>query len=114
MRCIAALAAFVFLAAPAVAEESWHGRWAVDPTGCTIDGDTAETAPLIATAHSLRWFVTHCQIRRVYKTDAGVHIQARCSNEGTVNMTPVTLKPQGDRMRVTWNRGAAMEMRRCR
>lgn len=108
---------FIFAAvsiAPAWGAEQWQGRWSIDPIGCTIDGDTAETAPLIATQTTLRWFVAYCRIGKLYKTGAGVHIQAHCSAEGENYTIPVTLNPRGDRLRVTWDRGGVKEMRRCR
>jgi hypothetical protein len=99
---------------PAAAAEPWTGRWAIDPQGCQIDGDTSETAPLYATKTTLKWFVASCKIRRMYKTGETVHIQARCSAEGITSATPITLRPKGDRMAVTWGGSPVEEMRRCR
>ena len=80
----AALAAGLLLVAAqsASAAEFFVGRWAIDPAGCQVYGDTAETAPLVATDTTIRWFVAHCTIGKMYKTAAtAVHIQARCRNE---------------------------------
>ena len=96
------------------AEESFIGRWSIDPAGCTSEGDTASTAPLIATATSVRWFVASCRIGKMYKIGQEVHLQAHCSNEGKIVSTPITLDARGDRMRVTWDGVKVEEMRRCK
>ena len=112
-RIVVAIAGLL-ISEPAWSAEPWHGRWSIDPIGCTVEGDTSETAPLFATATTLKWFVADCKISRIYKTDAGIHIQARCSAEGKTGMTPIGLKPVGDRLRVTWNRTRVKDMRRCK
>jgi hypothetical protein len=111
---LAAIVWLVLLAGSAMAAELWIGRWAIDPQGCRIEGDTSETAPLYATKTSLKWFVASCKIGRMYKTGETVHIQARCSAEGVTSATPITLRPKGDRMAVTWDGSPVEEMRRCR
>ena len=98
----------------AVAEEAHIGRWSIKPAGCTSEGDTAETAPLYATATSVKWFAASCRIGKMYKIGHAVHLQAHCSNEGKVVSTPITLDPRGDRMRVTWDGVKVGEMRRCK
>ena len=98
----------------AMAAEPFIGRWAIDPAGCTAEGDTSSTAPLYATATSVKWFVAHCRIGKMYKIGYAVHIQARCSNEGKMVTTPITLDARGDRMRVTWDGVKVKEMRRCK
>ena len=98
----------------AMAIESHIGRWAIDPVGCTIDGDTSTTAPMYVTSTTVKWFVAHCTIGKTYKVGHAIHIQARCSNEGRIVSTPITLEPRGDRMRVTWNGSKVEGMRRCR
>ena len=98
----------------AAAVESFVGRWAIDPVGCTREGDTASTAPLYATATSLKWFVASCSIGKMYKVGYAVHLQARCSSEGKIKSTPITLDARGDRMRVTWDGVKVGEMRRCK
>lgn len=96
------------------AKESFIGRWSIDPAGCTSEGDTASTAPLIATATTVRWFVASCRIGKMYKIGQAVHLQAHCSNEGKIVSTPITLDARGDRMRVTWDGVKVEEMRRCK
>jgi hypothetical protein len=98
---------------PALAVESFVGRWAIDPVACTAFGDTAATAPLIATDSNLRWFPGTCRIAKMYKLGETVYIQARCWGESASEI-PITLNPRGDRMRVTWNGGKTEEMRRCK
>ena len=99
----------------ASAAEFFVGRLAIDPVGCQVYGDTAETAPLVATDTTIRWFVASCTIGKMYKTAAtAVHIQARCKNEGTNSTIPITLRMKGDRLGVIWDNGAVKEMRRCK
>jgi hypothetical protein len=98
----------------AAAAEPIIGRWSIDPAGCSSEGDTSATAPLIVTVNSLRWFVARCKIGKMYKTGDAVHIQARCSAEGTHSSIPITLVPRGDRMAVTWDGAKVEEMRRCK
>lgn len=104
----------VMAASAAAADEPWIGRWAIDPEGCRIEGDTSSTAPLYATKTTLKWFVASCKIGRMYKSGETVHIQARCSAEGITSATPIILRPKGDRMAVTWDGSPVEEMRRCR
>jgi hypothetical protein len=98
------------------AAEFFVGRWSIDPLGCKINGDTSETAPLIATDTTIRWFVAHCRIGKMYKTSAtAVHIQARCQNEGTKSTIPITLRLKtADRLAVMWDNGPVPDMRRCK
>ena len=96
------------------AQEAFVGRWAIDPAGCSSDGDTAQTAPLFATATSLKWFVSTCRIGKMYKTGAAVHMQAHCSSEGKTRSTPITLEARGDRMRVIWDGVKVEDMHRCK
>ncbi len=98
----------------AQAAEPFVGRWSIDPAGCTSEGDTASTAPLYATATSVKWFVASCSIGKMYKVGQAVHLQARCSSEGKIKSTPITLDARGDRMRVIWDGVKVEEMRRCK
>jgi hypothetical protein len=95
----------------ALAVESFVGRWAVKPEACLGNGETAATAPLVATDSSLSWFDGTCRIGKMYKAGNAVYLQAHCGGKGDI---PVTLDTSGDRMRVTWNRARTEEMRRCR
>jgi len=94
----------------ALAAEPFVGRWAVKAEVCTGQGDTAATASLVATDTSLWWFDGYCRIGKMYKAGTAVYLEARCGAKGDV---PVTLDAKGDRMRVTWNRAKAEELRRC-
>ena len=94
----------------ALAVEPFVGRWAVKLEACTGQGDTAATASLVATDSSLWWFDGYCRIGKMYKAGTAVYLEARCGAKGDV---PVTLDAKGDRMRVTWNRAKAEELRRC-
>jgi hypothetical protein len=98
----------------AVAEEAFIGRWSINPAGCTSEGDTASTAPLYATATSVKWFVASCRIGKMYKIGQAVHLEARCSSEGKLKSIPITLDARGDRMRVIWDGVKVEEMRRCK
>ena len=92
------------------AAEAFVGRWAVTPAMCYGNGDSAATTALVATDTSLWWFDGYCRIGKMYKAKA-VYVQAHCGSKGDV---PVTLEAQGDRLRVSWNRGKAEDMTRCR
>ena len=110
MRRGLALAAWAIGAAwvpQAFAAEPFVGRWAVNPEACRGQGNTAQTAALIATDTSLSWFEGYCRIGKMYKAKA-VYVQAHC---GTKDV-PVTLDAQGNRMRVTWDRKVE-DMKRC-
>jgi hypothetical protein len=110
MRRGLALAAWAVGAAwltSAFAAEPFVGRWAVTAEACRGQGNTAQTAALIATDTSLSWFEGYCRIGKMYKAKA-VYVQAHC---GTKDV-PVTLDAQGNRMRVTWDRKVE-DMKRC-
>ncbi len=101
--------------ATAQASQAHLGRWAIDPEGCRVEGDTAETAPLILTLKTLNWFVARCSVGKSYLVGKALHIQARCSGEGERYTIPVKLDLVGaDRLAVTWDRVAVGEMKRCR
>ena len=69
-------------AGPALSQEPINGRWAIDPQGCRIDGDSSETASLYIAARTIKWWVADCRIGKSYKVGNALYIQARCSNEG--------------------------------
>jgi hypothetical protein len=103
------------LAGTAHAEEPINGRWAIDPAGCTIDGDTTQTAPLFVTDKTLKWRVASCRIGKSYKIGNALYIQARCSNEGARPSISVKLDlVSRDRLAVTWDRSKVNEMQRCK
>ena len=97
------------------ASPDFTGRWAIDPQGCKIMGDTSETAPMFVTKTRIDWFVAACTMKKIYLTGNALHIQASCSNEGTVSMTPIALELRdADTLRVTWNGSRVkQDMRRC-
>ena len=103
------------LAGPAYAEEPINGRWAINPEGCKIDGDTSETAPLYVTNKSLKWWVADCRVGKSYKVGNALYIQARCSNEGSRHSLSVKLDlVNQDRLAVTWGGGKHFQMQRCK
>ena len=67
----------------AQAQEPINGRWAIDPEGCKIEGDTTETAPLYITDKTLKWWMAACRVGKSYKVGNALYIQGRCSNEGS-------------------------------
>ena len=106
---LAACAGSAVLIPAALADEPFAGRWAVSAEMCSGHGDTAQTSVLVATDTSLWWFDGYCRIGKMYKTKA-FYVQAHCGSKDV----PVTLDAQGDRMRVTWDRGKAEELKRCK
>ncbi len=112
----AALAAFVVSGLqPALADDPFFGRWAIDPAGCRAGGDTASTTPMIVTATSVKWFVAFCTIKKSYRIGDSLALQVRCSSEGQVKVIPIGLKLSGkDRIQVTWDKAPGGEMRRCK
>jgi hypothetical protein len=98
------------MASSARATEQFVGRWAVKAEVCSSHGgDSAATSALVATANSLWWFDGYCSIGKMYKAKA-VYVQAHCGAKGDV---PVTLDAEGNRMRVTWGKAKAEELKRC-
>jgi hypothetical protein len=94
----------------ALASEAFVGRWAVKAELCSSHGgDSPQNSALVATDTSLWWFDGYCSIGKMYKAKA-VYVQAHCGAKGDVS---VTLDAQGDRMRVTWNKNKAEELKRC-
>ncbi len=109
------VAGILALATSAHAEEPINGRWAIDPQGCQIAGDTSETAPLYVTDKTLKWWVADCRIGKSYKVGNTLYIQARCSNEGARSSIGVKLDlVSRDRLAVTWDSGKVKDMRRCK
>ncbi|MBI3702953.1 MAG: hypothetical protein HY244_03650 [Rhizobiales bacterium] len=95
------------------AAESVMGRWAVDDAACAGFFGTPMQSPLVVSERALRWSSDACRIERSYKTGDTVHIQARCWGEGGDKSIPVSLRPQGGKLLVTWDRGARGTLRRC-
>lgn len=95
------------------AAESVTGRWAFDESACTRFFGTPGQSPLIVSEDALRWSSDACRIARMYKTGDTVHIQAMCWGDGGEKSIPVSLRPHGRRLAVTWDRGARGDLRRC-
>jgi hypothetical protein len=107
---VLAVACMVVMGSASQAEEAFVGRWAAKPEVCHGQGSSAATSALVATGTSLWWFDGNCRIGKMYKARA-VYVQVHCPGKGDV---PVTLDAHGDRMRVSWNRAKAEELRRCK
>ena len=109
------LLSLIASAAGAAPAPDFTGRWAVDPQGCKIMGDTSETAPMFVTKTTIDWFVAACTMKKIYLTGNELHIQARCSNEGKVSMTPIAFELRNSNtLRVTWDGSRVKpDMRRC-
>jgi hypothetical protein len=105
------IAAAVTAVSPASAVEPWVGRWAVSQSACGFGGNRPATAALVVNDISLNWYSRHCRIGKMYKVGQTAYVQARCWD---ANDVPVTLDPKADRMRVTWNRGKAEDLQRCK
>lgn len=113
-RLYGAMAVLVLAVAPACADPAFNGRWSISPTGCTIFGDTTETAPLILTDTTVNWWVASCTIKKSYRIGEGLYLEARCSSEGRTYTMPIGLQMQGQKLRVTWDKTIAGVMQRCR
>jgi hypothetical protein len=98
----------------AFAADPFTGKWAIDPAGCRINGDTAETAPMIVTETSVKWFVSSCTIKKSYRIGDGLYLQAQCSSEGKTRVMPIGLQRKGAKLHVTWDQTAAGDMLRCK
>jgi hypothetical protein len=93
----------------ALAAEPFVGRWASTIDACIGRGDTPATAVLAATDTTLSWFAGHCRIGKIYKVGTAAYLLAHCGE----SEVPVTLAPQGERLKVTWNRAKPIELQRC-
>jgi len=93
----------------APAAEPFVGRWASTIDACTGRGDTPATAVLAATDTTLFWFAGHCRIGKIYKVGTAAYLLAHCGDADV----PVTLAPQGERLKVTWNRARPVDLQRC-
>ena len=116
MRARLAVVALAMAAVHATASEaadSVNGRWALDESACARSFGTAAQSPLIVSESALRWSSDACRIERTYKTGDTVHIQAKCWGEGGEKSIPVSLRPHGGRLAVTWDRGSRGDLRRC-
>ncbi len=117
MTAVKSFAALALLAAASLtsarAEPSVTGRWAADPSSCALFGNAAQS-PLIVTDSAVRWHDDACRIARMYKTGDTVHIQALCWSFAGERSIPVSLRPHGGLLAVTWDRARRGDLRRCR
>ncbi len=110
----ALLAAVATLGTTALAaEDPAIGRWAADLSFCASAGDTQAQSPLVVTSQAVRWFGDSCRIGRSYRTGDTVHIEAICWGKTGKRTIPVSLRSHGNRLAVTWDRGARGDLRRC-
>ena len=100
------LALCTTLAGPALAADSFYGRWALAPSGCADD----VTGTFVVTPLALQWPDTRCAVRTSYRVGAAWHIGARCPDAATD--VPVKLQLKGDRLAMEWS-GVGLEFRRC-
>jgi hypothetical protein len=94
------------LVGPALAAESFYGRWALTLAGCADDD-----AAFVVTPLSLRWPDTACAVRTSYRVGAVWHIGVRCVDAATDVPVGLQLK-EDDRLAMEWS-GARLELRRC-
>jgi len=68
---------------------------------------------LIFDGDEIRWFNFSCRVVSSYKVKNTYFLQAECMAEGKKSTIPLMLEPNGERLRVGWNREAIREMKRC-
>jgi hypothetical protein len=112
-KCAAVAAMLAATGAPARGADAVTGRWAADPSSCSLFSLNAEQSPLIVTDNAVRWRDDACRIARMYKTGDTVHIQAMCWSFTGEHSIPVSLRPHGGRLQVTWDRAPRGDLRRC-
>lgn len=107
--------AFIMLfaahARPVLAQDAIHGRWG-DETSCNATFFSAD-ALLTVTSYAVRWRGDSCRVGRMYKTGDTVHIQAWCWDMAGERSIPVSLRPHGGKLSVTWDRAHRAELKRC-
>lgn len=114
MRCLRELlvAALAATAAPALAASDLiAGRWG-DEASCNA-AFFSGAAPLTVTGYAVRWRGESCRVGRMYKAGDTVHIQAWCWDMAGERSIPVSLRPHGGKLSVTWDRTHRAELRRC-
>lgn len=113
LLCVMTLAMAGITASEAT-DDPFIGRWSINPAGCTSFGDTAETAPLVVTDTTVKWWVSSCTIKKSYRIGEGLYLQAQCSSEGKARVMPIGLQLKGKKLHVTWDQTVAGDMQRCR
>lgn len=99
---------------PANADDRFLGRWSINPSGCTVRGNTAETTPLVVTETAVAWLPGYCTIKKSYLIGEGLYLQTQCLNDGSNRTMPIGLQLKGKKLVVTWDQTKAGEMQRCR
>lgn len=112
LLCAAAVAVLAALGSPLQAAETVTGRWSADPSSCSYFG-AAELSPLVVTGSAVHWRDDSCRIARMYKTGDTFHIEARCWSLAGERSVPVSLRPHGGQLQVTWDRVRRGDLRRC-
>lgn len=111
LRGLTTTALLLVAPAVAVAAETVAGRWG-DDASCGALFFSAD-APLTVTDYAVRWQADSCRIGRMYKTGDTVHIQALCWDLAGERSVPVSLRPHGGRIAVTWDRTRRADLKRC-
>jgi hypothetical protein len=103
-------------ACPAFATDPlFMGRWAIDPSGCAIAGQTPQTTPLVVGDRSVSWFRSSCTIKKSYRIGNGLFLEAQCAGfDAASRKMPIGLQLNGAKLRVTWDQSVAGDMQRCR
>jgi hypothetical protein len=68
---------------------------------------------LVVTGHAVRWQGDSCRIGRMYKAGETTYIQALCWSLAGERSVPVSLRPHGGKLAVSWDRAPRGEFRRC-
>lgn len=113
LRGVAVAVAFAAVGQGAFAAETVTGRWAVDPDACSGFSFSVDRMPLVVTDYAVRWRGDSCRIARMYKTGRDVHIQALCWGADGERSVPVSLRPQGQRLQLRWDRVVSDDLKRC-
>ena len=110
----AALAAWLAASCvPSSAAEPLTGRWAADPASCEGGFLSAGPSPLVVTSYAVRWQGDSCRIGGMYKAGETTYIQAFCWGADGERSIPVSLRPHGGKLALTWDRTLRADLRRC-
>lgn len=114
LKCASAALMLAALSVPSHADDSVAGRWAAVPAACEDGFFEIGAAPLlVVTSYAVRWRGDSCRIGRMYKAGETTYIQAFCSGEAGERSIPVSLRPNGGRLALNWDRAAQAELKRC-
>jgi hypothetical protein len=109
----AALITALLLNAPSHAADKLTGRWAADPSICAGNLLSEGPTPFVFTSYAVRWQGDSCRIGRIYKAGDTTYIQAFCWAISGERSIPVSLRPHGGQLALTWDRTAHADLRRC-